>query len=166
MIKPKLTKKIEKVSFLQEKFIQAKTVIVFEYTSLPVSAFMQLRRQLKKINCEVKVYPKNIMERAAVNAQYNDLIVFLKGLKALIISQQDFLEPIKIIYNFAKKNKTIKIIAGMVEKKLVSLQEINSLATLPSKEQILALLVVSMMAPLQQLAISLKMLLEKQEIKN
>ncbi|WP_349402142.1 LSU ribosomal protein L10p [Candidatus Phytoplasma solani] len=161
MIKTQLAKKIEAVSFLQEKLSQAKTVIVFEHSSLPVSDFMQLRRQLKKLDCEVKVYPKNIMQRAALNAQYHDLVVFLKGIKALIISQHELLEPIKVIYNFTKQNKAIKIVSGVVEQNIVSLQEINSLATLPSKEQMLTLLAVGMIAPLQQLAIGLKILLEK-----
>ncbi|RMI89147.1 50S ribosomal protein L10 [Candidatus Phytoplasma solani] len=166
MIKTQLAKKIKTVSLLQEKLSQAKTVIVFEYSTLPVSAFMQLRRQLKKIDCEVKVYPKNIMERAAANAQYNDLIVFLKGIKALIISEQELLEPIKVIYNFAKKNKAVKIVSGVVEQKVVSLEEINSLAILPSREQMLALLATTMIFPLQQLSIGLNMLLEKQKTQN
>ncbi|AGL90396.1 50S ribosomal protein L10 [Candidatus Phytoplasma australiense] len=166
MIKPQLAKKIETVSFLQEKISQAKTVIVFEYSNLPVSEFMKLRRQLKKIDCEVKVYPKNIMQRAFMNTNYQDLVSLLKGIKALIISQQELLEPIKVIYNFAKQNKVVKIVSGVVEQKIVSPQEINSLATLPSKEQMLALLSVAMSSPLRQLAFALKLLSEKQATNN
>ncbi|CAM12001.1 50S ribosomal protein L10 [Candidatus Phytoplasma australiense] len=166
MIKPQLAKKIETVSFLQEKISQAKTVIVFEYSNLPVSEFMKLRRQLKKIDCEVKVYPKNIMQRAFMNTNYQDLVSLLKGIKALIISQQELLEPIKVIYNFAKQNKVVKIVSGVVEQKIVSPQEINSLATLPSKEQMLALLSVAMLSPLRQLAFALKLLSEKQATNN
>lgn len=106
------------------------------------------------------------MERAAANAQYNDLIVFLKGIKALIISEQELLEPIKVIYDFAKKNKAVKIVSGVVEQKVVSLEEINSLAILPSREQMLALLATTMIFPLQQLSIGLNMLLEKQKTQN
>lgn len=54
MIKTQLAKKIKTVSLLQEKLSQAKTVIVFEYSTLPVSAFMQLRRQLKKLIAKSK----------------------------------------------------------------------------------------------------------------
>lgn len=58
------------------------------------------------------------MERAAANAQYNDLIVFLKGIKALIISEQELLEPIKVIYDFAKKTKLSKLFQAWLNKKL------------------------------------------------
>ncbi|GAK73723.1 MAG: 50S ribosomal protein L10 [Candidatus Phytoplasma asteris] len=166
MIKPQLAKKIDSVAVLQEKISTAKTVIVFEYASLPVSSFMQLRRELKKTSCEAKVYPKNIMQRAVTNAKQADLVTFLKGAKALIISPQELLEPIKTIYNFAKKNKAVKIVSGIVEQKIVSLQEINTLATLPSKEQMLALLAASMFAPLQHLAIGLNMLVQTKEQEN
>ncbi|MBS2993922.1 50S ribosomal protein L10 ['Santalum album' aster yellows phytoplasma] len=166
MIKPQLAKKIDSVAVLKEKISTAKTVIVFEYASLPVSSFMQLRRELKKTSCEVKVYPKNIMQRAVTNAKQADLVTFLKGAKALIISPQELLEPIKTIYNFAKKNKAVKIVSGIVEQKIVSLQEINTLATLPSKEQMLALLAASMFAPLQNLAICLNMLVQTKEQEN
>jgi large subunit ribosomal protein L10 len=160
MIKVQLSKKIDSVLVLQKKINSAKTVIVFEYESLPVSSFMQLRRQLKKTHCEVKVYPKNIMQRAFSSAKQDDLVTFLKGSKALIISPQELLDPIKTIYNFAKKHKAVKIVSGIVEQKIVSLQEINTLATLPSKEQMLALLAASMFAPLKHLAIGLNMLLQ------
>ncbi len=163
MIKPQLAKKIDSVAVLEEKISNAKTVIFFEYASLPVSSFMQLRRELKKTSCEVKVYPKNIIQRAVANAKQADLVTFLKGAKALIISPQELLEPIKTIYNFAKKNPAVKIVYGIVEQKNVSLQEINTLATLPSKEQILALLAASMFAPLQYLAIGLNMVAKNKE---
>ncbi|PEH36254.1 LSU ribosomal protein L10p (P0) [Candidatus Phytoplasma asteris] len=166
MIKPQLAKKIDSVAVLQEKISTAKTVIIFEYSSLPVSSFMQLRRELKKSTCEVKVYPKNIMQRAVANAKQADLVNFLKGTKALIISPQELLEPIKTIYNFAKKTKAVKIVSGVVEQKIVSLQEINTLATLPSKEQMLTLLAISMFAPLQYLAIGLNMLAKTKEQEN
>ncbi|WP_024563635.1 50S ribosomal protein L10 [Candidatus Phytoplasma tritici] len=166
MIKPQLAKKIDSVAVLQEKISTAKTVIVFEYTSLPVSSFMQLRRELKKTSCEAKVYPKNIMQRAVANAKQADLVTFLKGAKALIISPQELLEPIKTIYNFAKKNKAVKIVSGIVEQKIVSLQEINILATLPSKEKMLALLAASMFLPLQHLAIGLNILAKTKQQEN
>ncbi|MFP7699646.1 MAG: 50S ribosomal protein L10 [Candidatus Phytoplasma pyri] len=150
--------KIKAVEQLTYKLNQAKTVIVFEYTGLPVSFFTELRSELRRFDCEMKIYTNNVMKRAAKAANYSDLISCFKGNKALVYSLTDLISPAKIIYEFSKKNSMIKIISGIIENKVASFDEINSLASLPSKEILLNMLASGMMTPLIQLSAFLCML--------
>ncbi|CAP18575.1 50S ribosomal protein L10 [Candidatus Phytoplasma mali] len=153
-----IAEKIKAVEQLTDKLNQAKTVIIFEYTGIPVSFFTELRSELRKSDCEMKIYTNNIMKRAAKATNYDGLISYFKGNKALVYSSTDLISPAKIIYEFSKKNSMIKIISGVIENKVASLDEINSLASLPSKEILLTMLVSGMMTPLMQLSACLCML--------
>ncbi|WP_334331064.1 50S ribosomal protein L10 [Candidatus Phytoplasma prunorum] len=153
-----ITEKNQVVEQLTDKLKKAKTFIIFEYAGLPVSFFTELRSELRRFDCEMKIYTNNIMKRAAKSANYNDLIFYFKGSKALVYSLTDLISPAKIIYEFSKKNSMIKIVSGVIENKVVSFDEINSLASLPSKEILLNMLASSMMTPLIQLSACLCML--------
>ena len=158
MQKAIIERKAEAVRELSEKLGRATTVVAFDYPGLTVDQFTKLRNQLREARCEVRVYKNNISKRASIAAGYEALANELVGGKALAISYDDVVAPAKIIYDFAKDNKVVKIQAGIVEGKFADLAQISALATLPSRETLLTMLAVGMLTPIRELAIGLNMI--------
>lgn len=158
MQKSVIERKAQAVLELSEKLGRATTVVAFDYPGLTVAQFTQLRSQLREAGCDVTVYQNNISRRASIAAGYDALADSLLGAKALAISYSDVVAPAKIIYEFAKANKVVKIQAGIVEGKVVDVEQLNALALLPSRETLLTMLAVGMLTPIRELAIGLNMI--------
>ena len=163
MQKAVIQQKAEAVRHLSEKFGRAVTVVAFDYPGLTVEKFTKLRSQLREAGCEVTVYKNNIARRASIAAGYEALAETFVGAKALAISYDDVVAPAKIIYDFAKENKKVKIQSGMIEGKVASIEQLNELATLPSRETLLTMLAVGMLTPVRELAIGLNMISSEEE---
>lgn len=158
-----VAKKQQAVEELTAKFSEAKTIVAFDYPGLTVDKFTQLRVELRKAGCEVAVTKNNISRRASEAAGVGELANELVGAKAIVLGYDDPIAPAKIVYDFAKANKVVKIQAGVVEGKVVGAEGIIALATLPSRETMLTMLAVGMLAPVRDIAVGLNMLLEGQE---
>jgi large subunit ribosomal protein L10 len=158
MQKANIERKAEAVRELTEKLAKAMTVVAFDYPGLTVEQFTQLRGQLRQAGCEVAVYKNNISRRASVAAGYEGLADSLVGAKALAMSYSDVVAPAKVVYEFAKTNKLVQIQAGIVEGKVVGIDQINALATLPSRETLLTMLAVGLLTPIRELAVGLNMI--------
>lgn len=158
MQKSVIERKAELVRELSEKLGRATTIVAFDYPGLTVAEFTKLRSQLREAGCEVTVFKNNISRRASIAAGYEALADTLVGPKALAISYADVVAPAKIVYDFAKDNKVVKISSGVVEGKVVGLDQINALATLPSRETLLTMLAVGMLTPVREIAIGLDMI--------
>ena len=154
-------KKQQQVEELTAKFQEAKTIVTFDYPGLTVAEFTKLRHELRKEGCEVEVIKNNISRRASIAAGIGELADSLTGAKAIVIGYDDVVAPAKIVYDFAKTNKVVKIQAGVVEGKVVDAAGINELATLPSRETMLTMLAAGMLAPVRDIAIGLNMLVEQ-----
>jgi large subunit ribosomal protein L10 len=163
MQKASIVKKAEQVEALTEKLNSAATVVAFDYPGLTVEAFTELRGKLREANCEVAVYKNNISKRASIAAGYEALADSFVGPKALAMSFDDVVAPAKIIYDFAKDNKNVVMQAGIVEGKIASIEVLNELATLPSRETLLTMLAVGMLTPVRELAVGLNMISEESE---
>ncbi|HAX02210.1 MAG: 50S ribosomal protein L10 [Tenericutes bacterium GWC2_34_14] len=163
MQKAIIERKAESVRELTEKLGRATTVVAFDYPGLTVEAFTKLRNQLREAGCDVTVYKNNISRRASIAAGYDELAHTLVGAKALAISYSDVVAPAKIVFDFAKENKVVTIGSGIVEGKVVGVDAINALATLPSRETLLTMLAVGMLTPLRELAVGLNMISNPQE---
>ena len=161
MQKASIERKAEQVRDLTDKLGRATTVVAFDYPGLSVEQFTKLRGQLREANCEVTVYKNNITRRASVAAGYDALADTFVGPKALAISYDDVVAPAKIIYDFAKESKVVKLSAGIVEGKFADLDMLNELATLPSRETMLTMLAVGLLTPIRELAIGLNMISEE-----
>ncbi|MFA5470542.1 MAG: 50S ribosomal protein L10 [Acholeplasmataceae bacterium] len=161
MQKASIERKAEAVRELTDKLGRAATVVAFEYPGLSVEQFTKLRSQLRAANCEVTVYKNNITRRASIAAGYEALAETFVGPKALAISYDDVVAPAKIVYDFAKESKVVKLSAGIVEGKYADLDMINELATLPSRETLLTMLAVGMLTPIRELAVGLNMISEE-----
>jgi large subunit ribosomal protein L10 len=161
MAKEIIAKKQEEVNAALAKIQSAKSVVAFDYQGLTVEAFMQLRRNLRKNGCEVAVLKNNISRRAAKEAGYENFANSLKGPKAIAFSLEDEVSAARELAQFAKTNDKVVLGFGVVDGKECTVEEMNAIASLPSRDTLLTQLAAGMYGTLTQLSIGLNMLTEK-----
>lgn len=154
-----LNRKKETVQVITDKIKNSQSVILFNYKESTVADLQGLRRELKKVDSEVKVY-KNTLVNIALNGMGVNLTEFLKGQNAIVFGK-DLLEPIKAIDAFAKAHDNVKIITGMVNGEVVSLDVINDYASIPSMEGLLTMFAGGLIEHVKNLSIALNLYAEK-----
>ena len=150
-----IAQKQEEVSKLAEKIKSAKLVLLTDYRGITVTDVTELRAELRKSSTEYTVIKNNITRRALVEAGIEGLDETLVGPTAVILNGEEYLTPIKAVYNYVKNNEFYKIKAGIIEGKVVSVEEIMTLAKLPSREELLSKLAGSLLGTIAKLAVGL-----------
>ena len=156
--------KKEEVSKLAEKMKSAKLILLTDYRGINVADVTSLRNDLRNAKAEYTVIKNNITRRALEEIGVEGLDEQLEGPTAVIMTEEDYLEPTKAIYNFTKDHDFYKIKGGVVEGKVMSAEEIITLAKLPSREQLLSMLAGALLGNISKLAVALDQVkLQKEE---
>ena len=150
-----LNQKKEEVSKLAAEIKEAKLVLLTNYRGIDVVNDTTLRRDLRGVNAKYTVIKNNITKRALAECGLEGLDDQLEGPTAVIMTSEDYLEPTKAIYNFTKDHDFYKIKGGVVEGKVMSAEEIITLAKLPSREQLLSMLAGALLGNISKLAVAL-----------
>lgn len=143
----KLQKK-EIIEKLANDIKNSKSVVFVDFKGLKVNDAHALKKDLKKSGASLKVAKKTLINLALEKAGVKINARLMEGQIALAVSEADEVSPAKIIDGFSKKNKNIKILAGLLGSKIMKLEEIEALAKLPSKDELLAKLVRTLNAPI------------------
>lgn len=150
-----LNQKKEEVTKLADKIKEANLVLLTDYRGINVEDVTELRAELRKTNSEYAVIKNNITRRALAEAGIEGLEDKLVGPTAVIMNNEDYLEASKTIYEFTKNNDYYKIKGGVVEGKVMTAEEIITLAKLPSKETLLSMLAGALLANIQKFAVAI-----------
>jgi large subunit ribosomal protein L10 len=150
-----LNQKKEEVSKLAEEMKESKLILLVDYRGINVEDVTNLRTTIRNTNSTYRVIKNNITRRALSEAGLEGLDEALEGPTAVIMSSEDYLEPAKAIYKFSKENEYYKIKGGVVEGKVMTAQEIITLAKLPSKETLLSMLAGALLGNISKLAVAL-----------
>lgn len=150
-----LKQKEEEVKKLAEKLKDAKVILLTDYRGISVSDVTKLRNDLRNTNSEYKVIKNNIIKRALNENGENGLDELLEGPTAMVIGKEDYLEPAKAIYNYSKNNDFYKIKGGIIEGKVMTAEEIITLAKLPSRQELIAKLAGALLGNITKLAVVL-----------
>lgn len=150
-----LNQKKEEVSALAAKMKEAKLVLLTDYRGINVEDVTNLRTELRNAKAEYKVIKNNITRRALAECGIEGLEDQLTGPTAVIMSNEDYLEPAKAIYKFSKDNDFYKIKGGVIEGKVMTAEEIITLAKLPSRETLLSMLAGALLGNISKLAVAL-----------
>jgi large subunit ribosomal protein L10 len=145
-------KNIQQVEELTKKLDQAKAVYFTDYLGLDVGNITQLRSEFFKNSVEYYVAKNTLIKIAAKNNKIEGLDEFLLGPTAIAISYDEPTAPAKIIKEFAKKfdKPTVK---GMIfDGEVLDGSKFNSIANMPSREQLIATLAALIQSPLVKLA--------------
>ncbi|MBD8922258.1 50S ribosomal protein L10 [bacterium] len=156
-----LEQKKQVVDEIVGKLKSSESVIIFQYQGMTVEELSDLRRQLKEVDSEVKVYKNTLLKRAADQTNIN-LDEFLEGPNAILFGKE-LLEPIKIVSEFAKKHNKLDIRVGVISGDVADLATIKEYAEIPSREGLLTMLAGGMMQYVKDLAIGLNLYAEQLE---
>lgn len=138
------------VAELKEKFSAAKGAVLTNYRGLTVAQDTKLRRKLREAGVEYRVVKNTLTRIAADQSGVSELDPYLEGPTAIALSFTDPVAPAKIISDFLKETKTqvLEIKAGLVEGKVIDADGVKALASLPSREVLIAKALGSMQAPI------------------
>ena len=150
-----IAQKEKEVEELAAKIKEAKIVLLADYRGISVEQVTNLRADLRKSNSEYRVIKNNITRRALAKCEYEGLDELLEGPTAVVMNNEDYLDAAKAIYNFAKDNDFYKIKGGIIEGKVMTAEEIITLAKLPSKETLIGMLAGALLGNISKLAVAL-----------
>ena len=150
-----INQKKEEVANLAAKMKEAKIILLTDYRGINVADVTELRSELRKSDSEYKVIKNNIIRRALAENGIEGLDDLLEGPTAVVMNNEDYLEAAKTIYNFSKDNDFYKIKGGIIEGKVMSAEEIITLAKLPSKETLIGMLAGALLGNISKLAVAL-----------
>jgi len=143
-----LEEKKQIVQEIKEKVEKAQGIVLVDYRGLTVEEVTQLRRNYRKAGVEYKVYKNTLMRFAFKELGLEDFNEYLKGPSAIAFGYDDPVQPAKVTNDFAKEHEALEIKAGIVDGKIVSIEEIKALANLPSKEVLIAQVLGGFNAPI------------------
>ena len=161
-----LAKKQSEVEVYKEKFEKSKLIILTDYRGINVDDVTKIRADLRKADCEHKVAKNTILQFAAKEANLEGLVELLEGPTAITFSYEDYVAPAKVLYDYAKTSEFYKIKGGVMDGKIVSVEEIEKLAKLPSREMLLTQLATALLANIRNLAVVLDQTKQKLEENN
>ena len=150
-----LNQKKEEVSKLAEEMKNAKLILLTDYRGINVTDDTTLRRDLRGAGAKYNIIKNNITKRALAECGINGLEEKLEGPTAVVMSSEDYLEPSKIIYKFSKDNEYYKIKGGVIDGKVMTTEEIITLAKLPSRETLLSMLAGALLGNISKIAVAL-----------
>jgi large subunit ribosomal protein L10 len=146
-----LDKKKAVVAEVSAQLAKAKAVVVAEYRGLEVGRMTELRAKARKSGVYLRVLKNTLARRAVEGTPFAGLSQHMKGPLVYGISP-DAVATAKVLNEFAKANEKLVIRAGAMENAVISPKEVMALASLPSREELLARLLGTMQAPIAKFA--------------
>ena len=157
-----LSEKQAIVATLTEKIQNSGAGVIVDYKGITVAEDTALRAECRKNDVEYSVIKNTLLRFAFNNCGLNELDEQLNGTTSLAICADDPVAPARVIAEFAKKlNGRFEIKGGFLEGKVVPLETVNALASIPALPVLQAQVLGTMLAPISALACVLKQIAEK-----
>ena len=155
------TEKAAVVAEVREKFAVSNSVIVTEYRGLSVGALANLRRALRPLGAEYKVYKNTLVKIAARDGEMAAVDSMVGGPVAIAFVNGEVSAVAKALRDFAKENTALKLMGAVVDGKAVDAKGVKALADLPSRDVMLAKFAGLLKAPMSNTAYLLSALPRK-----
>ena len=155
------TEKAAVVADVREKFAASNSVIVTEYRGLSVGALANLRRALRPLGAEYKVYKNTLVKIAARDGDMAAVDSMVGGPVAIAFVNGEVSAVAKALRDFAKENTALKLMGAVVDGKAVDAKGVKALADLPSRDVMLAKFAGLLKAPMSNTAYLLSALPRK-----
>lgn len=157
------------VDKLKQDFLSSQASFLVSYKGMTVSKMQELRRELRAVGGKLTVAKMRLVKKAVeADSGMQELIPYLKEQLGVVFSKEEAPGVAKVLYTFAKNNEKLGLVIGTLEKKLLNKKDIEFIATIPSREVLLAQLCFTLKASIIQTimtldAISKKLSSETQE---
>src|SRR5215472_11492947 len=144
-------KKIEQADKLSAELKNVKSAIVGSFNKLTVAQDFELRKSVRSAGARYRVVKNTLAERAAKGTAIEEVVKNLAGVTSIAYTEGDPVALAKALSKYAKDNPEFSFKAGVVEGRVITIKDIDALATMPSKEEIYAKLLFLLNAPAQRL---------------
>lgn len=141
--------KSEVVAEIKEKLTASAGVIMADYRGLSVKDMRELRTKVRAAGGEVKVYKNTLTEIAVRELALPNMDEFLQGPTAFIFAGEDPVAPAKALVDFKKGHDVLELKGGFVQNTVVDAAGVKAIASLPSREELIAKIMGSMVNPIR-----------------
>jgi len=140
--------KAAEIDLLTERFQRSEMTILADYRGLSVAQLQDLRATLRPVESEFRVAKNTLVRIAAERAGLEGLEPFLEGPTAVLFAFGDAVAPAKALSDFARTSRILQIKAGLMNGQVVSASDVEAIATLPPREELLGRLVGMLASPM------------------
>jgi len=156
-----LEQKQQVVNELADRISGSVAGIIVSYEGINVSDDTKLRKDLREAGVKYTVVKNTLIKRAAEKAGLNGIEGVLNGTSAIATSAEDYVAAARILQKFADGHKTFEVKTGYLDNEVISLEKIQSLAKLPSREVLLANVLGAFQAPIASFARAVQAIVDK-----
>ena len=153
--------KTELLSEMNELISGSESIVISHYRGLTVQEMGELRNKARELGCELRVTKNRITRLALKGTKFEGLDEFFKGPTVMAYSE-DPISACKLCVEFAKANEKFTVVGGALSSGVLSMAEVERLATIPSMEELRARLIGLLQTPGSQLARVAKAYSEKE----
>lgn len=152
-----------KVAEIREKLEKAQSVVLATYQGLTVEEDTELRKSLREAGVEYKVYKNTLVTLAAKELGHEGIVEYLEGPVSIAFGYEDATAPARILNDFAKNHKKLELKAGIVDGEVFDQEKVKQLASIPSREVLIAKFLGSIKSPVSNFAYLINAIKEKKE---
>jgi len=158
-------KKKEVVKEIQEKFANAKSVVLSDYRGLNVAETTELREKFREAGVEYKVYKNNLVKLAIKGTDFEGITADLTGPNAIAFGYEDPVVPAKVIKDFAKGHEKLSLKTGIIEGEYFGAEKMLKIAEIPSKDELIVKFLSSIKSPVNNFVYLLNNIKDEMETK-
>ncbi len=158
-----LNEKKQVVEEIKDRFDRAVSAVLIDYRGLTVAEVTELRNKYREAGIDYKVLKNTLINRAIEGKGIDEIKEFLEGPTAVAFSYEDEVAPAKITYDFIKSVNKMEIKCGIFNNEFTAKDDVIVLASLPSREELLAKAVGSIKSPIMNLVYTLNAIKEQKE---
>ncbi len=126
------------IQSLADEFESAKSLVFADYRGLDVAQISELRRLCRENGVKFKVAKNTLTLRALDQAGWPRAEELLAGPTGLAVAREDEIAAARVLSDFAKEHELLEVKGGIMEGRVLSFEEVSALATLPSKDELIA----------------------------
>ncbi len=134
------------VADIKAKIEKAHSFVMVDYRGMTVAEVTELRNQFRKAGCEYAVLKNTLVKLALKAVNIEGFDSFLNGPTAVAFGMEDAVSPAKVVKDFIEKTKKGTIKCGFVDGQLLDVKGVEALASIPSREVLIAKVMGSMMS--------------------
>ena len=153
--------KIQKIEEICRSLTNAKSVFMTDFSGLSVEEMTELRRELRKVDVNFVVVKNTLAKLSAQKVGLEKMNPYFTGPTGLAIALNDPIAPVRVIYDFQQKKKKPTIKAAIFEGQLLDQEAVEEVRNIPSKEQLLGMIVSGISSPLTGFIGGLQSILSK-----
>lgn len=152
-MKTKLQKEKD-MELLQRDFEESPNALLLSFQGIKVADDERLRRELRQANLTYRVVKNTLAIRAAKGTPMEQVTDQFTGATAVALSKDDPVTMAKVLSKWAKESPAIAVKAGLVEGRIIDVRDVDALANMPSKEEIVSKIMFLINSGAQRLAVA------------